>query len=54
MMHYSVKFKAGGHFVKAIVVAKNILKASRMMEAMYPEMLDDICTSASIRLLCYR
>ena len=32
MKHFSVKFKAGGHLVKAIVAARNIVKACRMME----------------------
>ena len=54
MKHYSVKFKADGHLVKAIVVARNILKASRMMEAIYPEILDRCDYSASIRFLCYK
>ena len=54
MKHFSVKFKAGGHLIKTIVVARNILKASRMMEAMYPEILDRCDCSASIRLLCYK
>ena len=51
MKHFSVKFKAGGHLVKAIVAARNLLKACRMMEAMYPEILDSCDGSASIRLL---
>ena len=54
MKHFFVKFKAGGHLVKAIVAARNILKASRMMEAMYPEILDRCDCSASIRLLSYK
>ncbi len=51
MKHFSVKFKAGGHLVKAIVAARNIVKVCRMMEAMYPEILDSCDGSASIRLL---
>ena len=52
MKRFSVKFKTGGHLVKAIVVAKYILKASRMTEAVFPEMLDNVGNAASIRLLC--
>ncbi|MCR4857993.1 MAG: hypothetical protein K5890_07335 [Bacteroidales bacterium] len=52
MKHYSVKVKAGGHLIKAIVAARNIRKASRMMEAIYPEILDHCGCFASIRLLC--
>ena len=54
MKQYSVKFKAGGHLVKAIVFARNIPKASKMMEAMYPEILDRSDCSTSIRFLCYK
>lgn len=54
MKHFSVKFKVCGHLVKTTVVARNILMARRMMETMYPELLEDIGCSASIRLLCYR
>lgn len=52
MRHYPVKVKAGGHLAKAIAAARNILKASMTMEAMYPEILDSCRCSASIRLLC--
>ncbi len=54
MKHFSVKFKAGGHLIKAIVAARNIVKACRMMEAMYPEILDNCDGSASFRLLRYK
>ena len=54
MKHYSVKFKADGHLIKAIVTARNILKASRMVEAIYPDILDRCDCSANIRFLCYK
>lgn len=54
MKHYSVKFKAGGHLVRTIIVARNMHKASRIMEAMYPEILDCCDCPAIFRLLCHR
>ena len=54
MKHFSMKFKVCGHLVKATVVARNILKARRMMKTMYSELREDIACSASICLLCYR
>jgi len=54
MKHFSVKFKADRHLVKATVVAKNIIQACRMMEAMYPEIQDCTERSASFRVLWSR